>query len=673
MSLNQIGFAMLKKLFISILLLLFIPAIVFASRGINVIPIKDKTGNQVGLYKESHALIIGVSDYTAGWPDLPGVKKDVRLVRAALEKAGFNVVVSQDPDRVGMIAAFDNFINKYGNNPDTRLLFYFAGHGHTLKLAYGGDMGYIIPTNAPNPNKDKNGFLAKALDMKTIEVYAEKIQAKHAMFLFDSCFSGSIFALSRAIPENISAKTSKPVRQFITAGAANETVPDESIFRHQFVEALNGEGDTDKDGYVTGIELGEFLNKNVVNYSRGSQHPQYGKIRNPYLDKGDFVFPLKTARLTDAPASPKETSPTPPAKKETALERILREAEEKKQKAAQIKRNRKAHNQEIESLYAKLQDVDKMEESALSSEAKVEAWSEFIRKYGGNNPRQEDARKNLEFWQKMARLPIEERGKKKASKGMMHIPGGDFLAGAAPSSGYAVCQKIYNNSCKQSWYSDEGPEHRVLIDDFFMDQYEVTQADFERVMGKHSSKFKGANRPVENVTWHQAKAYCEKLGKRLPTEAEWEKAARGRTTTKYYWGNEYDGAYAWGHKNSSKETHPVGQKKPNKFGLYDMAGNVSEWTADWYDENYYQQVSRNNPKGPSSGSQKVLRGGSWGHDLRYMRSADRDKNDPSKLNIFLGFRCAFGIPSTRKTHTAPPTKPKPTLEPKVDLFADEYN
>jgi hypothetical protein len=302
-----------KRLIIIMLITLILPALALASRGINVVSIKDKTGKEIGLYKESHALIIGVSDYTAGWPDLPGVKKDVRLVKAALEKAGFNVVVSQDPDRAGMLKAFDDFINKYGNNPDARLLFYFAGHGHTLKLAYGGDMGYIIPTDAPNPNKDKNGFLAKAMDMKLIEVYAEKIQAKHAMFLFDSCFSGSIFALSRAIPENINYKTSKPVRQFITAGAANETVPDESIFRHQFIEALEGEGDTDRDGYVTGIELGEFLQNKVVNYSRGSQHPQYGKIRNPYLDKGDFVFPLQKPKPSNIPEPPPIKSPSEPA------------------------------------------------------------------------------------------------------------------------------------------------------------------------------------------------------------------------------------------------------------------------------------------------------------------------------------------------------------------------
>lgn len=265
-----------------------------ASRGLNVVSIKDSTGKQVGLYTESHALVIGVSDYDH-WPLLPGVMKDIEIVKRTFESHGFNVEVVKNPKRAEMVSAIESFINRYGHGVDNRLIFYFAGHGHTLKLAYGGEMGYIVPKDAPNPNMDKRGFLGKAMDMQQMEVYARRIQAKHALFLFDSCFSGSLFSMSRAIPEHISYKTSRPVRQFITAGAANEKVPDESIFRSQLVAGLNGEADQDKDGYVTGMELGEFLQKKVINYSKGSQHPQYGTIRDPDLDKGDFVFALKTS------------------------------------------------------------------------------------------------------------------------------------------------------------------------------------------------------------------------------------------------------------------------------------------------------------------------------------------------------------------------------------------
>ena len=266
-------------------------------RGLEVV-IGDKTGQQVGMYENSYALVIGVSEYKT-LPNLPGVKKDIAAVKKALEEHGFHVTLVENPtDRSELDQVFINFINTHGQKQDDRLLFYFAGHGHTLRTTYGGEMGYIVPADAPNPNQDEDGFRATALDMQMIEVYAKRIQSKHALFVFDSCFSGSIFALSRAIPEHISDKTGRHVRQFITSGSADEQVPDDGLFRQQFVEALEGAADWDSDGYVTGLELGEFLQRQIVNYSSGAQHPQYGKIRDPLLDKGDFVFQLPVATVT---------------------------------------------------------------------------------------------------------------------------------------------------------------------------------------------------------------------------------------------------------------------------------------------------------------------------------------------------------------------------------------
>jgi hypothetical protein len=277
---------------VSFLFSIHVVASAATQRGIVPVPIIDRSGKQVLLYQESHALLVGVSEYTGGWSNLPGVRKDLDEVRVALEQKGFHTVAVINPTRVELRDAIEKFINMYGQDVDNRLIFYFAGHGHTMKASYGEEMGYFVPADAPNPNIDKSGFMARSIAMQSIELYAKQVQSKHALFLFDSCFSGSIFSLSRAIPENISFKTSKPVRQFITAGSADETVPDESIFNDQLIRALNGEGDLDGDGYLTGVELGEFLNKTVINYSKGSQHPQYGKIRNPNLDKGDFVFSL---------------------------------------------------------------------------------------------------------------------------------------------------------------------------------------------------------------------------------------------------------------------------------------------------------------------------------------------------------------------------------------------
>jgi len=278
----------MKKVLFPFLLTLLLSSQAFG--GMDEVANPGQEVQEPTLYHESHALLIGVSQYSKGWPNLPGVSTDIERVGKALRQHGFNVVTLSDPTRREMEDAFDNFINDYGHHPENRLLFYFAGHGHTLKLAYGGDMGYIIPGDAPPPHIDKKGFLKVAMDMQLVEVFAKRIQAKHALFMFDSCFSGSIFSMSRGIPDNISFKVNQPVRQFITAGGADEKVPDESIFSSQFIEALNGAADFDKDGFLTGTELGEFLHNQVTNYSKGSQHPKYGKIRDPHLDKGDFVF-----------------------------------------------------------------------------------------------------------------------------------------------------------------------------------------------------------------------------------------------------------------------------------------------------------------------------------------------------------------------------------------------
>lgn len=270
--------------------------------------VQDKEGKRIDLYKESYALLIGIDDYTAGWPDLSGVAKDIEDVKKALEKSGFQITMSRNPDRAKLIGTVESFISKYGHEPENRLLFYFAGHGHTVKLATGVEMGYIVPADAPNPNSNEQGFKDTAIDMQQFENFAQRIECKHVLFMFDSCFSGSIFALSRSgVPEVISYKTAMPVRQFMTSGSADELVPDKSIFKSEFIAGIEGAADTDKDGYVTGTELGEYLLKQVVSYSRGSQHPQYGKIRNPFLDKGDFVFIINIVINKPAPSVPQKT------------------------------------------------------------------------------------------------------------------------------------------------------------------------------------------------------------------------------------------------------------------------------------------------------------------------------------------------------------------------------
>jgi formylglycine-generating enzyme required for sulfatase activity len=187
----------------------------------------------------------------------------------------------------------------------------------------------------------------------------------------------------------------------------------------------------------------------------------------------------------------------------------------------------------------------------------------------------------------------------------------------------------------------EEPKHTVFLSAFSINKYEVTQLQYLSTVGTNPSYFKKCPLcPVEKVTFHQASQYCAKVGKRLPTEAEWEKAARGGTTGWYYWGQEHMDLYAWYGNNAGKRTRPVGTRDPNSFGLYDMAGNVWEWVQDWYNPNYYKNSPARNPKGPGKGTTKVTRGGSWGTPPAKFAHAYRDSREPGTRYINGGFRCA---------------------------------
>jgi formylglycine-generating enzyme required for sulfatase activity len=210
--------------------------------------------------------------------------------------------------------------------------------------------------------------------------------------------------------------------------------------------------------------------------------------------------------------------------------------------------------------------------------------------------------------------------------------------------------------------------HEVVVSSFYMDKYLVTQEQYQRVCGENPSRWKGDKNPVEQVRWSDAVRFCNERsrleglqpcydvetwqcnfkanGYRLPTEAEWEYACRAGTQTAYFFGSNplKLADYAWFDKNSGGHPHPVGQKRPNPWGLYDMCGNVWQWCNDFYQVDYYQKAPQENPRGPKDGETKVVRGGAWKFSAQNCRSGYRYNENPGYMDVcfgydIYGFRC----------------------------------
>ncbi len=217
---------------------------------------------------------------------------------------------------------------------------------------------------------------------------------------------------------------------------------------------------------------------------------------------------------------------------------------------------------------------------------------------------------------------------------MVLVEGGTFTMGAAPNQ-------------RDDAESDEKILHQVTLSPYYICKYEVTQDLWTFVMGSNPSHFKGARQPVEDITWNDSQLFIEKLNAltnktfRLPTEAEWEFAARGGNLSKgyKYAGSNKASDVAWHRNNSGNSPHDVGQKEPNELGLYDMSGNVYEWCQDW--KGPYSRESQTNPTGPEEGTYRVNRGGRWCGSIGACRTSDRSMSAPDYHFYHLGMRLAL--------------------------------
>jgi len=229
---------------------------------------------------------------------------------------------------------------------------------------------------------------------------------------------------------------------------------------------------------------------------------------------------------------------------------------------------------------------------------------------------------------------------------MVRIPAGEFYMGE---------NKYYEWVFMLAYNIYDGPEHIVYLDEYYIDKYEVTNeqyAKFIKETGRRipiswfDSRFNQPKQPVVGIMWEDAVAYAKWVGKRLPTEAEWEKAARGTDRRLWPWGSEiFDAERCNVWEIKLLKTVPVGtyEKGKSPYGCYDMAGNAWEWCADWYDQNYYYYSPKNNPKGPEYGQQKVIRGGSWHYFGHFARCAARYRVPSFAQLTQIGFRCAKSV------------------------------
>jgi len=232
---------------------------------------------------------------------------------------------------------------------------------------------------------------------------------------------------------------------------------------------------------------------------------------------------------------------------------------------------------------------------------------------------------------------------------MVLIPAGSFIMGSRQSLIELDPADLLNTD--RHALGPEDPAHETILDAFYIDRFEVTNGDYMKFAEATGARpprshddpgFNGPRQPAAGVTWKEADAYCKWQGKRLPSEAEWEKAARGKREVKYPWGDEPPESSRLNYNGELDKTAPVGSYEAGKsdYGVHDLSGNVAEWTNDWHLPEYYLFSPKENPPGPAKGQYKVIRGGNWRNNAEDVRLTYRNATIPALRNLGVGFRCA---------------------------------
>jgi formylglycine-generating enzyme required for sulfatase activity len=596
------------------------------TRGIRPLQSSTIEEGQRVLYNKSWAVVVGINHYAHDLPRLGNAQNDAQAIAEILsDQYHFDEVHTLYNEQATQRAIMSWLRDKLpeGTQKNDRVIFFFAGHGVTQATIQGGKRGYLAPYDA------EKGEYANYIEMWELLQACSTIAAKHILIILDCCFSGVAAVSARAAPRPTPKEitdpylrriTEKDTWQILTAGDSDDMVADSSlhsshhsVFTSVLLDALKGAADHNNDHLFTATDLAAYVKPLVTRESAINT----GRSQTPFFNylagsgQGDFVFvlPPQEQMIPAAPSSPIPSldgtwAPAPAATRSRLWAVIIVVLLLGMLTAGAIYR--------FWPGTAVVADISALQGGAI--------WT---------NP--------------------------KDGADYVWIPRGEFPMGSTPaevSAAIASCRSTaaHVEDCERSKFSREQPLHTVYVDAFWIQRTEVTNGQYAACVSAiacdppHNERWRDnhyADYPVTDVTWQQSQEYATWIGGRLPTEAEWEKAACGDDGRLYPWGNEPPSQSRLNFIDSEiRDTQPVGTYPAgaSPYGILDMAGNVMEWTADWYADDYYANSAHENPTGPERGNERTMRGGAfdlYANDVRCARRV-RFKVDYSHANV--GFR-----------------------------------
>jgi formylglycine-generating enzyme required for sulfatase activity len=551
------------------------------------------------------ALVIGNAAYPSP-ADLKNPVNDAQDMAEALRGAGFDVISRTNATQKQMQQALREFGGRLTAGGVG--LFYFAGHGVQVK-----GKNFLIPIGAAIKSEaeaedeavDVNGVLAKMAEAGN----------RVNIVVLDACRDNPFARGFRSGARGLATVGEAPSGTLIAYATGPGRVAADGAGRNGIYT-----GELLKAMREPGLKL-EDVFKRVIRSVRQATREQQVPWTLSSVD-GDFIFrPLRGGAAVASVPPPAEPEVKIVPRVGSLVIRSLKESVEVWLGERRLGDASPAGDLQVDRIAAGSHVV-----KAKARRAGFKPWEREV--LVADNQRAEVVIDIEPLRSEPPPPPRSEDGTE-----MVRVPAGEFTMGSDD-------------------HDNEKPPHRVYLDAYAVDKYEVTNALYKRFMdatGRAApaywtdAKWNGATQPVVGVSWHDADAYCRWAGKRLPTEAEWEKAARGTDGRKYPWGDQWEASRA-NAENKLGKTAPVGSYSSgvSPYGAHDMAGNVWEWVADWYDAGYYKQTPERNPQGPASGSARVLRGGSWNHGTVSLRASDRDGSAPVARYGGIGFRCARG-------------------------------